>query len=69
MDRDHDQSRMTGGMGSRQLLGPLASADRHGSVQVVVSTNGEVPNDDPTTGQSNTPIAGVVEVDVVSETK
>jgi casein kinase 1 gamma len=47
----------------------LTPADRHGSVQVVSSTNGELANDDPTTGQSNTPITGAVEVDVVSETK
>lgn len=60
-DRDGDR---IGPVGSR-----LTVADRHGSVQVVSSTNGELPNDDPTTGQSNTPITGAVDVDVVSETK
>ncbi|XP_035704761.1 casein kinase I isoform X2 [Folsomia candida] len=30
--------------------------DRHGSVQVVSSTNGELNTDDPTAGHSNTPI-------------
>lgn len=68
IDRDHEPR--VSALGSRQQLGAgLSSADRHGSVQVVSSTNGELANDDPTTGQSNTPIAGVVEVDVVSETK
>jgi len=36
---------------------------------VVSSTNGDLTNDDPTTGHSNTPITGPVEVEVVSETK
>ncbi|KAH7961261.1 hypothetical protein HPB52_006391 [Rhipicephalus sanguineus] len=40
-----------------------------GSVQVVSSTNGDLANDDPTTGHSNTPIALPVEVEVVSDTK
>ncbi|KAH7932541.1 hypothetical protein HPB52_024373 [Rhipicephalus sanguineus] len=39
-----------------------------GSVQVVSSTNGDLANDDPTTGHSNTPIALPVEVEVVSDT-
>ncbi|XP_070386348.1 casein kinase I-like [Dermacentor albipictus] len=40
-----------------------------GSVQVVSSTNGDLANDDPTTGHSNTPIALPVEVEVVPDTK
>ncbi|XP_064475028.1 casein kinase I-like isoform X2 [Ornithodoros turicata] len=44
-------------------------AHQHGSVQVVSSTNGDLGNDDPTTGHSNTPIALPVEVEVVSDTK
>ncbi|KAI1301381.1 Casein kinase I isoform gamma-3 [Halotydeus destructor] len=56
------------GLGSR-LGGGLTPADRHGSVQVVSSTAGELTNDDPANGQSNTPITGAVDVDVVSETK
>ena len=64
----------TGGMGASgaaKLLGgsSLSAADRHGSVQVVSSTNGDLTTDDPTTGHSNTPITGPVEVEVVSETK
>jgi len=52
------------------LGGNLTPADRHGgSVQVVSSTNGELANDDPTAGHSNTPITAHVEVDVVDETK
>ncbi|XP_022247111.1 casein kinase I-like isoform X2 [Limulus polyphemus] len=58
----------------RQLIpnllgGNLTPADRHGSVQVVSSTNGELANDDPTTGHSNTLITTPAEVEVVSETK
>uniref|UniRef100_A0A6M2DQK6 non-specific serine/threonine protein kinase n=1 Tax=Xenopsylla cheopis TaxID=163159 RepID=A0A6M2DQK6_XENCH len=34
----------------------LTPADRHGSVQVISSTNGELNPDDPTAGHSNTPI-------------
>jgi len=59
-----------GASGAAKLLGgSLTPADRHGSVQVVSSTNGDLTNDDPTTGHSNTPITGPVEVEVVSETK
>uniref|UniRef100_A0A0A9WGA3 non-specific serine/threonine protein kinase n=1 Tax=Lygus hesperus TaxID=30085 RepID=A0A0A9WGA3_LYGHE len=50
-------------------LGNLTPADRHGSVQVVSSTNGEVANDDPTAGHSNTPFTGQPEVEIVDETK
>ena len=55
-----------------KLLGSsgLTSADRHGGlVQVVSSTNGDLTNDDPATGHSNTPITGPIELDAVSETK
>jgi casein kinase 1 gamma len=43
--------------------------DRHGSVQVVSSTNGELNADDPTAGHSNTPITAQAEVETSSETK
>jgi casein kinase 1 gamma len=72
MDRqDTDRSGgAIGASGAAKLLGgSLTPADRHGSVQVVSSTNGDLTNDDPTTGHSNTPITGPVEVEVVSETK
>nr|CAD7423701.1 unnamed protein product [Timema monikensis] len=49
-------------------LGNLTPADRHGSVQVVSSTNGELANDDPTAGHSNTPITAQAEVEIVDET-
>lgn len=37
--------------------------------QVVSSTNGELANDDPTAGHSNTPITAPQEVEMVDETK
>ncbi|XP_043464982.1 casein kinase I isoform X4 [Leptopilina heterotoma] len=49
--------------------GTLTPADRHGSVQVVSSTNGEIGNDDPTAGHSNTPITTPQEVEMIDETK
>ncbi|KAL7730968.1 hypothetical protein ACLKA6_014200 [Drosophila palustris] len=49
-------------------LGNLTPADRHGSVQVVSSTNGELNADDPTAGHSNTPITQQPEVELVDET-
>ena len=60
-----------GPSGAAKLLGGnLTPADRHGSVQVVSSTNGDLANEDPT-GHSNTPITGGVDqIDVLSsETK
>ncbi|XP_055324844.1 casein kinase I isoform X7 [Sitodiplosis mosellana] len=54
---------------SGATLGNLTPADRHGSVQVVSSTNGELNTDDPTAGQSNTPITQQQEVDLVDESK
>ncbi|XP_037707409.1 casein kinase I isoform X20 [Drosophila subpulchrella] len=54
---------------SGATLGNLTPADRHGSVQVVSSTNGELNPDDPTAGHSNTPITQQPEVEVVDETK
>lgn len=54
------------------MLGPgnLTPADRPcGSVQVVISTNGDLANDDPTANHSNTPITAHPEVEVVDETK
>lgn len=38
-------------------------------IQVVSSTNGELANDDPTAGHSNTPITAPQEVDMIDETK
>lgn len=59
--------------GGVKLLGSsgLQSTERlgGGSVQVVSSTNGDLTNDDPVTGHSNTPITGPIELDAVSETK
>ncbi|GBP34448.1 Casein kinase I isoform gamma-3 [Eumeta japonica] len=50
--------------------GHLTPADRHGSVQVVSSTNGELGADDPTAGHSNTPITQPhLDLDVVDDTK
>ncbi|XP_076031768.1 casein kinase I gish isoform X2 [Oratosquilla oratoria] len=51
------------------LGGNLTPADRHGSVQVVSSTNGELGPDDPLTGHSNTPITAPQEGDTHEETK
>lgn len=36
---------------------------------MVSSTNGELANDDPTAGHSNTPITAPQEVDMIDETK
>lgn len=44
--------------------------DRHpATYKVVSSTNGELANDDPTAGHSNTPITAPQEVDMIDETK
>ncbi|XP_018400936.1 PREDICTED: casein kinase I isoform X3 [Cyphomyrmex costatus] len=44
--------------------------DRHpAAYKVVSSTNGELANDDPTAGHSNTPITAPQEVDMIDETK
>ncbi|XP_023708802.1 casein kinase I isoform X4 [Cryptotermes secundus] len=44
--------------------------DRHPTAnKVVSSTNGELGNDDPTAGHSNTPITAQAEVEIVDETK
>ncbi|KAK2575416.1 hypothetical protein KPH14_008328 [Odynerus spinipes] len=44
--------------------------DRHPTTyKVVSSTNGELANDDPTAGHSNTPITAPQEVDMIDETK
>lgn len=75
MDRQDIGDRIGGSAigpsGAAKLLGGnLTPADRHGSVQVVSSTNGDLTADDPATGHSNTPITGPVEVEVESsETK
>lgn len=54
---------------SNMLGGNLTPADRHGSVQVVSSTNGELGPDDPLAGHSNTPITVHQEGDMSDETK
>jgi len=36
---------------------------------VVSSTNGELANDDPTAGHSNTPITAQAETEIVDDTK
>lgn len=54
---------------SKSTLGNLTPADRHGSVQVVSSTNGELNADDPTAGHSNTPITQPQEIELLDETK
>ena len=56
----------TGGGGL--LGGTLTPADRHGSVQVVSSTNGELGGDDPA-GHSHTPITAQPEIEMAEETK
>lgn len=38
-------------------------------IKVVSSTNGEIGNDDPTAGHSNTPITTPQEVEMIDETK
>ncbi|XP_011863371.1 PREDICTED: casein kinase I isoform gamma-3 isoform X9 [Vollenhovia emeryi] len=43
--------------------------DWTGKTMVVSSTNGELANDDPTAGHSNTPITAPQEVDMIDETK
>jgi len=50
-------------------VGGLTPNDRHGSCQVVSSTNGDVAIDNPTVGLSDTLIAANADVEVVSETK
>ncbi|XP_034948987.1 casein kinase I isoform X3 [Chelonus insularis] len=42
--------------------------DRHRTLKVVSSTNGELANDDPTAGHSNTPITAPQEVEMIDET-
>lgn len=59
----------SGGAGGGNLLGgTLTPADRHGSVQVVSSTNGELGGDDPA-GHSHTPITAQQEIEMAEETK
>ncbi|XP_019872870.1 casein kinase I isoform X1 [Aethina tumida] len=53
----------------QSTLGGITPADRHGSVQVVSSTNGELNTDDPTAGHSNTPITQPQEIELLDETK
>ncbi|KAK6631329.1 Casein kinase I isoform gamma-3 [Polyplax serrata] len=58
-----------GSTGGGKIIRNLTPADRHGSVQVVSSTNGELANDDPTPGHSKTPITVDPDVEIVDETK
>ena len=58
----------TSGAGGNLLGGTLTPADRHGSVQVVSSTNGELGGDDPA-GHSHTPITAQPEIEMAEETK
>ncbi|XP_076237593.1 casein kinase I gish isoform X5 [Calliopsis andreniformis] len=51
--------------GQETVVSP--NRDRH-TYKVVSSTNGELANDDPTAGHSNTPITAPQEVDMVDET-
>lgn len=55
------------GPGGGLLGGTLTPADRHGSVQVVSSTNGEFGGDDPTAGHSHTPITAQPEIEIIAE--
>jgi len=55
--------------GRKHIPGSLTPADRHGSVQVVSSTNGELTTDDLTTGHFKSRGQDANEVEVVSETK
>ena len=57
------------GPGGGLLGGTLTPGDRHGSVQVVSSTNGELGGDDPTGGHSHTPITAQPEIEIAEETK
>lgn len=58
----------SGGPGGNLLGGTLTPADRHGSVQVVSSTNGDLGGDDPA-GHSHTPITAQPEIEIAEETK
>ncbi|EFX89320.1 hypothetical protein DAPPUDRAFT_23401, partial [Daphnia pulex] len=58
----------SGGPGGNLLGGTLTPADRHGSVQVVSSTNGDLGGDDPA-GHSHTPITAQPEIEMAEETK
>lgn len=72
MDRQVHKTNKTSGWADtskQNTFGNLTPADRHGSVQVVSSTNGELNADDPTAGHSNTPITQPPDVEIVDETK
>ncbi|XP_043604137.1 casein kinase I isoform X4 [Bombus pyrosoma] len=63
-----DKSTPVGSLQTGQEIIVSPNRDRH-PYKVVSSTNGELANDDPTAGHSNTPITAPQEVDMVDETK
>ncbi|XP_065337452.1 casein kinase I isoform X12 [Cloeon dipterum] len=54
--------------GHEMVVSPNREQHRN-TAKVVSSTNGELANDDPTAGHSNTPITAQAEVEIVDETK
>ncbi|XP_076761089.1 casein kinase I gish isoform X8 [Xylocopa sonorina] len=63
-----DKSTPVGSVQTGQEIIVSSNRTRHPH-KVVSSTNGELANDDPTAGHSNTPITAPQEVDMVDETK
>ncbi|XP_031369538.1 casein kinase I isoform X2 [Apis dorsata] len=63
-----EKSTPVGSLQTGQEIIVSPNRDRH-PYKVVSSTNGELANDDPTAGHSNTPITAPQEVDMVDETK
>ncbi|KAL6436913.1 hypothetical protein ACFW04_004927 [Cataglyphis niger] len=65
-----DKSTPVGSLQTGQEIVVSPNRDRHpAAYKVVSSTNGELANDDPTAGHSNTPITAPQEVDMIDETK
>ncbi|XP_053973663.1 casein kinase I isoform X8 [Hylaeus anthracinus] len=62
-----DETTPVGSLQTGQEIIVSPNRDRH-PYKVVSSTNGELQNDDPTAGHSNTPITAPQEVDMVDET-
>ncbi|XP_076675576.1 casein kinase I gish isoform X5 [Andrena cerasifolii] len=60
-------STLVGSVQTRQEMFGTSNRERY-PYKVVSSTNGELANDDPTAGHSNTPITAPQEVDMVDET-
>ncbi|KAL6436912.1 hypothetical protein ACFW04_004927 [Cataglyphis niger] len=64
-----DKSTPVGSLQTGQEIVVSPNRDRHpAAYKVVSSTNGELANDDPTAGHSNTPITAPQEVDMIDET-